>query len=510
MAKKIRRVRTFARTATKSMEKNLVENAKKLKENPYLILPEYSDNYSNKYFTKIRSSLEKVHRFKDDTKKLEKLAKKKGLDGALAGTLLIAHSEKAPYLAVAKFPTGEITYAQRGKADKEKLIAVQHFDDHVLRLLGVKEIALKKQLNIYSWDNGYISTGQNPKPPKEFISFVVNKLGFSTKDNVMICDHIKAENAKNKEIVKKHYLWIQWKSADFIFAICEDCTKSTKNTLFNITKYLIEPDISKDFIIKVVGQVIKQNISDVDKKTIYVKEYLSGELSDYDFIKKNLKQRKESIEQSEEKLLILDGVSYGQDVDGFIKALKPNNFEREGLEFMLNQIDEPVIIKNASPNKVLERYWTKYGLDLIISIINNEEMSKKFFSLNDTPSNILEAVFSFKERQQILSMLPKYESLPPLARFADSIARTYKTFGEKNALGEIKKRPDNPKGKSLAYAFLLAFEKGQDKRWQYSHIEIEYGEFLKDYAKKLLDSKPKEYNKALKELLTASGSEEKI
>ena len=48
MAKKFRRVRTFARTAAKSMEKKLVENAKELSEDPYIILPEYSDNFSKK------------------------------------------------------------------------------------------------------------------------------------------------------------------------------------------------------------------------------------------------------------------------------------------------------------------------------------------------------------------------------------------------------------------------------------------------------------------------------
>ena len=35
MAKKIRRMRTFARTASKSMEKQLVENAKQLKKDPW-------------------------------------------------------------------------------------------------------------------------------------------------------------------------------------------------------------------------------------------------------------------------------------------------------------------------------------------------------------------------------------------------------------------------------------------------------------------------------------------
>ena len=39
---------------------------------------------------------------------------------------------------------------------------------------------------------------------------------------------------------------------------------------------------------------------------------------------------------------------------------------------------------------------------------------------------------------------------------------------------------------------------------------MEYGEFLKEFAKKLLDSEPKKYHKALQELLTNSGSSEDI
>ena len=75
---------------------------------------------------------------------------------------------------------------------------------------------------------------------------------------------------------------------------------------------------------------------------------------------------------------------------------------------------------------------------------------------------------------------------------------------------EIKKRPDTPKGKSLAFAFLLVFGKAQDKKWKYSSVEIEYGEFLKDYAKRLLDSDSNSYHKNLQGLLTASGSSENI
>ncbi|UCH72026.1 MAG: hypothetical protein JSW62_00295 [Thermoplasmatales archaeon] len=508
MAKKIRRVRTFARTASKSMEKRLVDNAKALKKDPHLALPEYKDNYSKKYIGKLTKNFDKVHRFCDDAKRLEKLSNKRGLDGALAGTLLIAHSEKAPYLAVAKFSMGDVTYAQRGKSDKEKLIAIQHFDDPILRLLGIKDIALKKKLHVYSWPGGFFSTGLEANPPEDFINFVMKKTSFSYKNKIAVCEHIDEEILRNKKPLKKYYLSIQWKSANVLVGICEDCAKSTKNTLFNITKYLIEPDISKDFGIDVVGQEIKKDES--EQLTLYVDEYLSGKLNDINLIKKNKEQRQKSIKESKEKVLILDGDSYGKDVNGFIEALKPNKFEKKGLEFIIEQLEEPVILNDVTPNKVLELFWKEHGLNAINSIIDDKEMAEKFFDLNDTPSDILEVVFKYNERRQILSRLPRYKYLPPLANFADNIARIYKTFGEKKTLMEIKKRPDNPKGKSLAYAFLLVLGKGEDKKWGYSQVEIEYGEFLKDYAKKLLESKPEGYHKALQELLIASGSSENI
>jgi len=510
MAKKIRTTRTFTRTAAKSLEKRLVENAKKLKKDPYLILPDYTDEYSRKYFEKIKKSLDKVDRFNDDSKKLEKLSNKRGLDGALAGTLLIANSEKAPYLAVSKMPTGDISYAQRGRADREKLIAVQHFDDPLFRLLGIKDVALKRRLHVYSWDNGFISTGSEAKPPREFIDFVIEKTGFSYKNGVATCGDIKVEAVKKKQFLKKYYLKIYWKSADITIAVCEDCAKSTKNTIFNITKYLIEPDVSNDFLIDVIGQVVKQNESISEQETNYLNDYLSGNLTDLQFIIKNKEKQEESLKQSEKKLLILDGVSYGTDTSKFIEALNSNKFEKRGLEFILEKIEEPVVLNKVTPNKVLEIFWKRYGLDVIDSILGDKDMAEKFYSLEDTPSDILEVVFKYEERQKILSQLPKYKILPPLANFADHIARTYKTFGEKETLGEIKKRPDNPKGKSLAYAFLLVFEKGKDKKWKYSQIEIEYGEFLKEHAKKFLDSPPKKYHKALQDLLTASGSSEDI
>ncbi len=508
MVKKIRRMRTFAKTASKSMEKHLIQKATEIQKNPYIILPDYEDSTSKKYFKKIEKKIEKVEKYKDDPDKLEKLSNKRDIRGALAGTMLLAHSKKAPYLAVAQFPTGKVSYAKRGKAPKEHLISVQHFDDPILRVISLKNLALKKGLHLYSWDNGFVSTGDKPKPPKDFIRFIEKKLDYIEKSS---CKHLDKKQVDEKKPADVNYLRIHWKSADKKIAICEKCARSNdKNTFFNITKYMVQPDITKDFEISVIPREIKGESSITDFSLQKKDEYTRGGIKDHDLIDENIKHAMEKIKESDEKIYILDGVSYGANTEKFIDALGPNVYEKKALQILLDRVNEPIVLNDVTPNSVLEKYWKKHGLKTLETITESPEMSNKLFQLNDPPSELVEAAINFKENQKILSDLPQYDSLPPLTSFADKIARTYKTMGIQKTIGEIRDRPDDTKGKSLAYAFLLAMEKGKDKKWKYSEVEVEYGEFLKDYAKKLLESTPKDYDKNLRELINATGASEKF
>ena len=464
MAKKTRRVRTFARTATKTQEKTLIDNAKQLHHNPLLFLPETTDPTCQKQLSQIEKRINKIYRFKDDQDKLEKLANKKGIEGAFAGTLLLASSEKAPYLGVVKLPTGDITYAQRGRADKEKLIGMQHHTDPILRLLTFKELAFKRHLNLYSWDNGYVCTGKTPQPPTPFIDFISNKLPLTRHTNVVHCTHLKPQQIIDNEIQKEHYLRIHWKSADWYCGICKDCAKTTKNTLFIISKYMLTPDLSADFDITIIAEVIKHHTME-DTQTQFTSEYLSGQLTDLEFINKNIRTRKDSVGQTEEKILIGNGGSYGDDIHGFIKALRPAKYEIPALEYILDEIAEPLVLDQTSSNKVYEKYWTTIGKHYLETVIDDKKMVESFIQLDETPAAILKFVTEFIERKQILSQYPTYTTLPPLALFIDSTVKTYLTFGKDKTLTDLKQHPDTPKGRSIAYAFFLFFKKAKDFKW---------------------------------------------
>ncbi len=507
--KKMRRPKRFSvRTASKSVEKKLLQNAEKLYDNPFIVLPTFEDNFSKKAFSSIIRQIKKIESIKDNVDKLERFSKKKSLAGAVAGTLLIVHSKKAPFLAVAKLPTGEVTYAQRGKADRRYLIAVQHLDDPTLRLLGIRDIVLKKKLHIYSWNNSFISTGDKPSPPKEFIDFIINKLSLDLDENIAVCKHIPREKARDKqEIEETPYLRIQWNSADITIALCRNCTKTSGNTLFSITKYLIEPDVSTDFNIDVIGSIIKGRSGETE--TLFLDEYLSGKLSDYQLITSNMKKRKEALSKTDDIEFILNGISYGDDVSSFIDALNPKPYEKYALSWILEKIDHPIVVNNITPNGLLEQFWDEYSIDVLSSILD-EDLAADLASLDDTPSEILRVAWEYKKRKKISSKLPRYKNLPPIAAFADHIARTYHIFGLEKTLSEIRNTSTDTKGKAISYAFLLALGKAADQKWRYSNVEIESGEFLENYAKKLLEATPEEYHKALRELLSAAGTSENI
>lgn len=496
--------KSMVRNASKSMEKTMINQATNLFKNPLIVLPECKDAQSEKRFSKIRKQLEKVDKEKDDVKKLEKLAKKKNLAGAVAGTLLIYHSQKAPFLAVAKLATGNVCYAQRGDAPKEQLIAAQHTNDPFFRILGIKSIAQKYHLHIYSWDSGFISTGQTAQPPKSFIDFVINTLKYTKEGNVLYCNHLSKKHVLEEKLSSEPYLHIHWKSANVHIGICKSCAAKKKNTLFSLTKYLIADDIKDDFSLTIIGSILTDELQENDEITLYTAEYFSGELSDYQLIEKNMNYRWEQLEEKDQQAYIHSGTSYDS-ADAFIDALKPNVYEKKALQTLVKLHQKAIIVSDATSNDVLTMFWDTYGFDILFDITKDEQISNQLLSISETPSVMVKTAFEIKKKRDVLHDLPQYRSLPEIAHYADDLARLYRIEGKEKLFSALRSLPDHPKKRAIAYGMLLVINKHADVKWKFSKIDIESGEFLKPYLLKLLQGKPSLYHEILQQLISASG-----
>jgi hypothetical protein len=525
MAKQKRlKIRTGARTASKVQEKELVSKAKKIRKNPDLIIPK-CEHEGRCAFDKIRRQIQRIQSLADDEKKLAKLAKSGDqLARAYAATLLLTHSEKAPYLAVFRTPFGEIAYAMRGKVKKEKLIGVQNYDKPKWKLLSVLDLSSKKGLHIYSSKKGMICMGKEAAPPEHFVREMVDSLKYQLKKegNVFTCEHVSSKDVEDRKSKDKSYILVSWKSADMSISVCGKCASKKSNVVASVIQNMAVPKPEDDFDVDIISALdckvdceecnIKKHLDVSDELH---KAYFSGTISDRELLEKHLSDFEEFLKNSDKKVFILDESCYGENMDEFINELNPTDEEKVALATILTKIDTPVVVSKATPNKVLNMFWDEHGIEALKAIVKDEKMAKKLYDKADrsksSPSQILKEANIYTKERDIISALPKYRSLPEIAKFADNIARIYMTQGKEDSLRAIEHyKGGDTRIKSVAYAFLLALDQGAGKKWQYTKTEIDFAQFLRDPALKLLKSKPGDYHDNLQSLLSATGSTKRL
>ncbi|MGM0405829.1 MAG: hypothetical protein ACQEQM_06790 [Thermoplasmatota archaeon] len=510
----IRRFRGPKR-ASKTEQKKLVQNAKDLQKDPMKIVPECQSSCLLCKFGRVKRKVKKIEKYKDDEETLKKLSKRgPGLSKALAGTLLLAIAGKAPRLGTAMTPKGEVSYAKRGSAKKKRLIGLQHFYDPNLRLIAYTKEA-KKGYYLYSVGDRVVCTGKKDDPPEDFVKDSINgsSYNFHEKNDVYYCS--KSSQKKNKT-----YFELLWGSSGKRFIIDTSCAKRSTNLFMELVSGMISKDNSNSFKIKAEYMMDCRS----DCKTCRFGEYTSveSELED-DYFNGNISDNKllKTFEEDsfnkvkkKENVYAIGNRCYGKDIAAFLDELRYEDHEKPAVEAVVKGTDG-LVLESGTVNEFFSKLWAKKGINAINALINDKKTAKKLYEKYDIdethPREILKMALKIKQKNEKLSNLPEFKKLPPKAKLADELARTYKIEGKKSA---VKRLEDfeirDTRMRSLAYGFMKAFGEGDSLRWKYSESEVESGEFMEDYIKTLLDAEGEGYARALKDLLKISGSTKEI
>ncbi len=431
------------RIATKKHEKEILSIASKLRKNPFIILPECRCKKCP--FEKVKREIEKLK----DEEHLKKASKGKGLIAALAATILMGEEHKIPYIAYKKIGSDDIFYAKRGKAKDEYLMAVQNWDKPGLRLLAYLDIARRKKVGLFSVENRLICSDS---VPEEFINFIHKK--FDCKE--------------------KEYILLKWRGHEI--RLC-----GNGNSIMELTRYFYHPSFGKEAEIEPHAEFFECAlkcdeciIKDAIEEKMDSSFYLKGRMSDKKFIT-NYKN-KVMWEIEKRRVFIAGGKCYGDNVEEFMKVLKPKEWEEEEVKRILNEEKRAIILEQASSAKLLE----KYGID---SMRLKEEWINKKIS---------------KEMEKLPSV-----GNGKISKFIDRIAREYIIEG-KEGVERIAKEARDVKEKAISYAFLKAAG-GKLEEWKYSDMEKEYGEYLTSYASTVLSSKGEDYKKAVSKMAKEAG-----
>ena len=488
--------------------------ANKMANDPKMLIPKCESECSKCAFDKILIKLQKINSMKSNPIALKKLAGSgKQFERGYASMLILA-SETTPIMfASAKLPSGDVSYTVRGKVKKETLIGFQHFDDPILRLLAYSEIALKKGIHLYSSSEGITCSGRNPKYPIKLLSEIFRISGYSLRKSKgdYQCEHMNEHEGQS--------LNVQILSLDQSVKLCKSCTSRKANLYTELTGRVLAKDPGADINIilehdlKCKSDECSLSGSNVNTREL-LGQYKVGTISDKELLDKYSQLVRDSLANLGKPIFVLGNVCYEDDYQAFIDALNPSEIEELALKRVLKAASEPIVLDTATPNAVLSIFWDKIGASAIYAVIGDKELARKIYQESrdsgKKPAQILRDAKIQVKSKNVLDALPDLKNLGKLGKHIDEVARTYKAMGKEETIRLIDKTGKETKIKSINCGFFKALGAIKGKEWQFSKEELDYGNYLSDFAKALLDSKPEDYIDAVQNLLTASGSDESI
>ncbi|MFO7792718.1 MAG: hypothetical protein R6W73_07050 [Candidatus Saliniplasma sp.] len=501
--------------ASKTEQKKLVQNAKELQKDPMKIVPECQGSCLLCKFGRVKRKVKKIEKVKEDKESLKKYAKRgPGLSKALAGTLLLAIAEEAPRLGTARTPKGSLSYAKRGSARSNRLIGVQHFDDPNLRLIAYTKEA-KKGYFLYSVGDKVICTGKKDDPPEPFVndSIANSSYRFKSKNDKYYC----RSAYRGKE---RTHFELYWRSSDKRFIIDSRCANKKSNLFMELVSGMISKDNSESFSIQ--AEYIMDCRADCDNcrfenslgvKSDLKEDYFGGKISDDKFIQRFEDDSFNKIKKRE-TVYAIGNRCYGKDVRKFLSDLRYEDWEEPAVKAAIKGT-EGLVLESGTVNEFFTKLWREHGLRAVLAVIRDKRKAKKIYEKYDIdetmPRDILKKALEIKKQDEKLSSLPEFKSLPPKAKLADEIAKVYKVEGKESAIQKLEDfEISDTRMRSIAYGFMKALGEGSSIQWKYSESEVESGEFMEEYIKKLLDATGEEYARALQDLLKMSGSTEDI
>ncbi|MHB8606448.1 MAG: hypothetical protein ACYDCK_14480 [Thermoplasmatota archaeon] len=459
-------------------------------------------------------AVRKVHAKRADEKALARASKGGNLFArAYAATLLIGRAEKLPVVASLRLPGNiVVSYGQRGKAKPLHLAGLQHFDDRALRLLLVADAVRKRDLHVWSTDDGLVCTGKRSAPPGAFLREEMDIID-ATEDSAgaWSCAHKSAPGDR---------LVLTWPAADARLTLCSACA-ADENTLRKLLLHFATRDPTNALVPSVrlapferlagAGEPLDPHFAPDDAD---MKAYRDGAISDREFLARARGAALAALRRMTERRYVAESRDFGDDATAFVDALKPTPAERRALLAALATADGPVVVERASVARTLAEIWKRAGRDALLAAAKENAAVADALYREDAAPETLPALIaraaSEGEHAAVSAALPRYARLPPAASVADAIARAFRALGRDEAARVALTKTQEGRERGVALAFLRALGRADGNDWRFGPIDREVADALAADARRLLECDADAYHDALVELARRAGATEEI
>lgn len=482
----------------KRLESDILEKSKNLWENPSLIRPKCAGKCFLCSFDKTFSSINKIRLLKKDSDALVKLASSGNDDifKAYCATVSLYAAGSVPYLATTKLAGEEVSFAQRGSVEKDKLIGALYYDDPKIRLLLFNTIAKKRSLHIYSFGEDLVCA-KKPNMPVDYVYDTFWDTPYEFPGDGLRCEH-ESDGA----------LIIKILSAKERIRICNNCAKEI-STLQHIIARMVAVNVLDDFEVYVEHKYHNENedgIVKIDEKTL--KDYSLGLINDVSLLNLIIKDKISTLKNSNILTYIIGSKNYGSKTEEFLNNLKGSEIDIKAISEYLRRNPRSVIIRDERATEALREIWSDYRG--VITALTSEKIANLFGDVSKlNPSQILKDAYSKYISFDVVSRLPVFKQPGVMTKYADNYTKAAKVGGPdmlRQSILEIA--PRDSKTRSLSIAFTIAM--GIEPIIKCTEKEMDFAVYLLPFVKQVIESDGEKYRENMNVLLTATGSCESV
>ena len=445
---------------SKESQAKFVAKIKNLFEDPEKIIPDCNAKGFSCPFEKYKQKVRKAKKIGN----YDKFARSNDefLRG-LSETEKILETEKLPLTGVIKTPLGSLNYVKRGDTDPVVLAGIQNYENELWRSLAFSKLMKRGNIKIYTSRNYYTASCKGRGPGIEFFKDVLteNNIDFLEKGGVLEL------SGEGRTIDIMHF------SGETV----RINAGSKRNTISLIVKHFISADVSKDF--NFTFHYLDQWSS--KSENALFQNYLSGSITDRDFIEKiQVQRRKAALDRGS---LIIGETEYANRR----KFLGDNGIEEELIEIMDPLVEEygGIYLEEPSERKLLEILWPKYSFKIISGIFPDVKKG----DIDSLKGNPLEQIQIIKGRIRHQEIKGNLDMKPwsPDSEFLREIIAESRINGVSEAikLGErIMKKSDIQE--AILYSLYLLDNNAEQVKWKFDEDVREKGKKMEEKISHLI------------------------
>ena len=481
MAKRRKARLRGTRTATRIEQRKLLERVAQLKEKPELLLPKCHHPAGECPYPGVREQLEQAVQ-PDERGFLGRMFGRRLKDPlalALRASLSLLDTGKAPVMAVARYPTGEVGYVLRGQSiPKERLIGVQNFHHRTWRALAHLAYVRRNDIWLYSLPKQLICTGHSPALPPELWDGLRSGLprGWSDSDG--------------------EGLTLRCVSLDRAVRLpAAGWRRSNRKSLMDLLEHQHASDAVSDWEVD-AATPLDALAPPADCPAL--EEYRAGRLTDAElWIRLGDWQRERTAEGD------APGVIHGSELlapQEFSARLSLSGHDARIARELLERYAGAVAVEALTLGALASATWKPDGQKLLAEWGGTPDEREPLAQLRDALAQA--------KIQDALATLPVLDGLPPLPALADRAVRLLRTGRNEVLLRELATAAEaSHSEQALAWAILRHTGSAAGREWQFSREVREFADELRPVFEVAAAAEGDDYANALHELGRLAGAE---